>query len=264
MSLSPMLVIAALAAPVAVQATEVFQNTDVTLGYTTQSKDDPVFGTGTSDKKLTTLRLEHFGVHGFGDNYFSIDNFHGKNVGNIPAFSAGGFNAGSFADNTKDQYFIVWNARASVAKLSDSKLAFGFVKDVSAMYRMERASYANFHADHFGPSFDLDVPGFAWFQTDFLLRKADYTGATAADKKSSLYWHTFAILPFEVAGAKFTWTPLLNVNFDKGANGTTTIFQPDLWVKFGASPVELGFRAEYSHYKNFSRTSPTLLAKWNF
>ena len=53
-------------------ATESWQNTNVTVGYTTQSKFDPVFGTGTEDEKLTTVRLEHFGVHEYGDNYFFI------------------------------------------------------------------------------------------------------------------------------------------------------------------------------------------------
>jgi len=72
-------------------ATESWQNTNVTVGYTTESKFDPVFGTGTADKKLTTVRLEHFGVHEYGDNYFFFDTYHGKEVGSFFGFGAGFF-----------------------------------------------------------------------------------------------------------------------------------------------------------------------------
>jgi nucleoside-specific outer membrane channel protein Tsx len=240
----------------ACQAAEVFQNTDLILGYTTQAKPDAVFGTGTSDKKETSLRFEHFGVHGFGDNYFFVDDINGKQVG--------GPTAGSFNFDTKHQYVLVWNARASLSKLTGSKMSFGPVDDVSLMYRLERASYANYSANMIGPSFNLKLPGFAWFQTSFLLNKQDHSFAAADDKKAHLFWHTFAILPFEAGGAKFTFSPLLWVNFAKGGTGTETYIEPDLWVKLGDSPVELGFRAQYHKYDNYSRTTPTLMAKWNF
>lgn len=238
------------------QATEVFQNTSAVLGYTTQAKADPVFGTGTSDEKQTSLRLEHFGVHGFGDNYFFADVLNGNQVG--------GPSAGSFNFDTKNQYVLVWNARVSLSKVTGTKMSFGVIDDVSVMYRMERGSYANYDANMIGPSFNLAVPGFAWFQTSFLYNKQDFSFASADDKKGHLFWHTFAILPFEIGGAKFTFSPLLWVNFSKGGAGTETYLEPDLWVKLGGSPVELGFRAQYHKYDNYSRTTPTLLAKWNF
>ena len=70
-------------------ATESWQNTNVTVGYTTNSKFDPVFGTGTEDEKLTTVRLEHFGVHEYGDNYVFFDTYHGKGVGSYLGDGAG-------------------------------------------------------------------------------------------------------------------------------------------------------------------------------
>lgn len=245
---------AAIAAPA--HATEVFQNTDAVLGYTSNAKADPVFGTGTSDKKQTSLRLEHFGVHGYGDNYFFADVINGSQVG--------GPNAGSFNFDTKNQYVLVWNARLSLSKVTGSKMAFGPVDDVSLMYRMERGSYANYDANMIGPSFNLKLPGFAWFQTSFLYNKQNFSFAGPDEKKGHLFWHTFAILPFELGGAKFTFSPLLWVNFSHGASKTETYIEPDLWVKLGESQVDLGFRAQYHKYKDYSRTSPTLLARWNF
>lgn len=246
------------------QATEVFHITDVTFGYTNKAKFDPVFGTGTSDEKQTVLRLEHLGVHGFGDNYFSIDSFRGDQAGNIPALSAAGVNAGSFADNTKYQYLIFWITRGSLTKLIGAQKGQGLIKDVYAEYRMERGSYANYHSDNVGVSFDLNLPGFTWFQSELLARRSDFTGATAADRKTSLFWHTVAILPFEVAGLNFTFMPLAQVNFSKGPNGTDTFVQPDLWLRIGKTPFEIGYRHEFHKFKNYKRTSPTVMAKWNF
>ena len=72
-----------IAAASSAYAAESWQNTNVTVGYSSESKFDPVFGTGTADEKLTTVRLEHFGVHEYGDNYFFFDTYHGKEVGTI-------------------------------------------------------------------------------------------------------------------------------------------------------------------------------------
>lgn len=249
-------VLGALAAPVAAHAEEVFQSTSLTLGYTTQSKADPVFGSGTDDGKAVGLRFEHFGVNGLGDNYFFADTTQGGQVG--------GPTAGSFGTETKRQYAIVWNGRLSLSKLTGSKVQAGVIDDVSLMYRMERGSYANYAADMVGPSVNLKLPGFAWFQTSLLVNQQRYLGATADDKKSHLFWHTYAIVPFELGGQKFTFAPLVWVNFSRGGVGTETYVEPDLWMKLGSTGVDLGFRAQHHRYANYSRTTPTLMARFNF
>lgn len=240
----------------AAHATEEFQTTSVIAGYTTSAKVDPVFGTGTSNEHQTSIRLEHFGVHGYGDNYFFVEDIRGKQIG--------GPSAGSFNKDTGNMYNLVWNARASFSKISGKKVELGPVSDVSLMYRLERSSYANYSANMLGPSFNLSVPGAAWFQTSFLYDKQDHSFADADAKKGHLFWHTFAIFPFQIGSAKFTFAPLLWVNFSKGSTGTETYVEPDLWVKLGELPVDLGFRAQYHRYSNYSRTTPTLLVRLNF
>ena len=239
-----------------VSATEVFQNTSVTLGVASDNKPDAVFGSGTSDKNQTSVRLEHFGVNGIGDNYFFADVGNGKQVG--------GPTAGSFGFDTERQTAVVWNARASYSKISGNKLDMGVIDDVSLMYRLEVGSYANYTANMIGPSFNLKVPGFAWFQTSFLYDQQTHSFATDDDKKGHLFWHTYAILPFDVGSAKFTFSPLLWVNYSPGANGVETYVEPDLWVKVGQSPVDVGLRVLYHSYNNYSRTTPTLMARINF
>ena len=246
-------------------ATESWQNTNLTVGYTTESEFDPVFGTGTSDEKLTTIRLEHFGVHEYGDNYFFFDVYHGKDVGDF-----NGFGAGSFGEHAEDQYFGVWNPRLSLSKMSGADFSFGIVQDVYLAARFERGSYANFHAENYGVSFDLKLPGFSFFETDFYSRGADFTGDDD-EAGRSLFWRTFAMLPFEVGGLKFTWSPLLLVNFRDDDRDTTVFVQPDLWLKLNEH-FDIGYRHEYATYSEtaaegggtYSRTSPTLLVRWNF
>lgn len=245
-------------------ATESWQNTNLTAGYTTHSKFDPVFGTGTADEKLTTVRLEHFGVHEYGDNYFFFDTYHGKDVGNFL-----GFGAGSFGEQTKEQYFGVWNPRLSLSKVTGGDLSFGIVQDVYLAARIERGSYANFQADNFGVAFDLKVPGFSFFETDFYSRGASFTGDTGNGR--NLFWRTFAMLPFEAAGMKFTWSPLVLVNFRRDERDTTTFVQPDLWMKLNKH-FDVGYRHEYARYSKtasegggtYSRNTPTLMGRWNF
>ncbi len=246
-------------------ATESWQNTNVTIGYTTNSKFDPVFGTGTEDEKLTTLRLEHFGVHEYGDNYFFFDTYHGKGVGNYL-----GDGAGSFGVDTGNQYFGVWNPRLSLSKVSGASLSVGIIKDVNLAARLERGSYANFRADNLGIALDLDVPGFSFFETDLYARRARFTG-DGGDAVDTVFWRTFAILPFEVGGLQFTWSPLLLVNFNNEDRGTTVFVQPDLWLKIN-SHFDIGYRHEYARYKrtdaegggSYSRHMPTLQVRWNF
>ncbi|HRP26012.1 outer membrane protein OmpK [Thauera sp.] len=246
-------------------AVESWQNTNVNIGYTTNSKFDPVFGTGTEDKKLTTVRLEHFGVHEYGDNYFFFDTYHGKGVGNF--FGDG---AGSFGEETGNQYFGVWNPRLSLSRISGKDLSFGIIKDVNLAARLERGSYANFRADNLGLAFDLDVPGFSFFETDFYGRRARFTG-DGGDAVKTLFWRTFAILPFEFGGFQFTWSPLLLVNFNNEERGTTVFVQPDLWLKIN-SHFDIGYRHEYARYSKtdaegggtYSRHTPTLQLRWNF
>lgn len=247
------------------RATESWQNTNVNVGYTTQSKFDPVFGTGTADEKLTTVRLEHFGVHEYGDNYFFVDTYHGKGVGNYL-----GDGAGSFGVETENQYFGVWNPRLSISRISGANLSFGIIKDVNLAARLERGSYANFRADNFGIALDLDIPGFSFFETDLYARRARFTG-DGGDAVNTLFWRTFAILPFELGGLRFTWSPLLLVNFNNEDRDTTVFVQPDLWLKIN-SHFDIGYRHEYARYSRtaaegggtYSRHTPTLQLRWNF
>jgi hypothetical protein len=69
------------------------------------------------------------------------------------------------------------------------------------------------------------VPGIAFFQTDLYYRTDRFTGDTSS-----------------------------------GGN----VLQPDLTVPKGSTGLEVGWRQERHQYKNYTRNTPTLIAKWNF
>lgn len=237
---------------------EVFQVTSFTLAYTEKAEFDPLYGTGTDDEKLTTFRLDHYGVHGFGDNYLMAEVYRGKNVGNIPSFPG----AGSFGDNTKSQSFIVFNPRVSLGKVGGKSFSFGAVKDLYLAARLEYASYGNFLSDNIGISADWRIPGTTLFLTDFYSRNDEFTGDTTSSR--NLFFRNVIVAPFQLSGLKFNFVSTLYINDRKDYFGTQTFLQPDLTVLLGNTGLELGYRHEMQRYRNYSRNTPTLLAKWNF
>lgn len=236
-----------------VVAAEDFSITSATLLYTNKSIADPVLGTGTDNKKLSTLQLEHFGGNSFGDIYIDAEVFNGDRVG--------GPNSGSFGASTQNQTLIVFNPRLSLTKTTGQNFAMGPISDVSLIARFERASYADFRSDNFGVSFNFKVPGFAYLESGILRRSTNfYTG--------KVLWRTVWFAPLEVGSAKLHFNGLLLVNGTDN-NGTEVFARPELMYQFDSKGAfQAGMRIEHHRYqlngKDFSRTSPNLMAKWTF
>jgi nucleoside-specific outer membrane channel protein Tsx len=232
---------------------EEFSVTSATIMYTAKSKSDPVLGTGTSDEKLHTLQLEHFGGNAWGDVYIDAEVYNGRQVG--------GAGSGSFGADTHNQNLIVFNPRLSLGKTTGTKFEFGPISDVALIARFERASYADFRSDNFGVSFNFKVPGFAYFESGILRRSTNFYSGKAL-------WRTVWFAPIDLGGAKLHFNGMLLVN-GTDANGTETFARPELLYQFGAKDTfQAGVRVEYHGYKiaglNYRRTSPTLMAKWVF
>lgn len=245
-------IVAALSMPLGVGSAvaEEFSNTDVQFLYSTRSKADAVNGTGTRDEKLWAMRAEHFGTWSHGDNYLFLDLYQGNQVG--------GPGAASFGGDGKRQYFFGWVPRLSLSKLTGRDLSAGFVRDVYLAYRMERASYGDFSADNYGVSFNLAVPGTAFFEQDFYARKTNY------DNGTKFLSRTVWLAPFSVGPLNMHFDGLLLVKTtDK--NGTDVFAQPDLLVDLlPKGQMQAGVRLEHHSHRNYSRTSPFAMLKWVF
>lgn len=246
--LSVLAIAAVLAALGGTASAEDFSSTDLQLLYGTNSKEDASNGTGTSDGKLTFLRAEHFGTWSLGDNYLDLDLFQGNQVG--------GAGAGSFGNDAHRQYFFIWVPRISLTKLAGIDLTGNFVKNIYAAYRMERASYGDFRADNYGISFDLAVPGTAFFEQDFYARQTNF------DTGTKFMSRTVWLAPFDVGSVKAHFDGLLLVKTTT-STGTDIFAQPDLL--FDVLPqgkLQAGVRFEYHKHNDYSRFTPMAMLKW--
>lgn len=232
---------------------EDYSLTDVQLLYTHEAEADPVNGTGTRDEKLTTVRFEHFGTHRWGDNYFSLDLFRGKEVG--------GAGAGSFGDSARVQSFFVYMPRFSLGKLTGTSMQLGPLQDVGLTTRFELASYGNYRAIAPGVSLSWKVPGLAYLETALYGRHSNFSGTHPLLR---VVW----LAPFELGGWKFHADGLLLVSRPDDL-GTNVLFQPELRVALDAAgKLEAGVRVEHARYRlagsGYSRTTPNLMLRWNF
>lgn len=249
---TPLICAGLLAAAHAVHA-EDFSLTDVQVLYTNKARADAVNGTGTVDEKLTTIRFEHFGTHAYGDNYFSLDLFRGKEVG--------GATAGSFGASPRMQSFFVYMPRLSISKISGTPMQFGPLQDVGLTARFEVASYGDYHATAPGVSLTWKVPGLAYLETALYRRQSNFSDAHALLR-------VVYLAPFDMGGLKFNADGLLLVSRPDNL-GTNVLFQPELRVALpGASKLEAGLRIEHASYNaggtSYSRTTPNLMLRWNY
>lgn len=241
--------IAALTGTGTVLAAE-FQVANLNALYTTRSKADPVLGTGTDDEKLKTWQFEYFAGFKYGDVYVDAELYNGENVG--------GAGSGSFGGNSPNQSLLVFNPRLSLGKISGRNLAFGPIADVSLIARYERASYADFRSYNHGISFNFNVPGFAYFESGILRRNTNFY------KGEKLWRSVLMSKPFAGERLRFNLLSLVN---GTGVNGTEVFLRPELlWAIDAKGSFQAGLRYEIHRYKiegrDYSRNSPTLMAKW--
>ena len=229
---------------------EDFSLTDVQAYYTTRAKADPGDGTGTRNEDLAVLRAEHYGTWAYGNNYIDLDLFMGTQVGGKGAGAGGG--------DASHQFFFTYQPRLSLGALFGSGTGTGLVKDVFAVYRMERGSYGDFRADNFGLSLDVAVPGTAFFEQDFLARSTNF------DRSTKFLSRTVWLAPFDVHGLGVHFDALVLIK-STDASGTDVFAQPDLL--FDLLPkgrLQLGTRLEYHSARAYSRFTPYVLLKWIF
>lgn len=103
------------------------------------------------------------------------------------------------------------------------------------------------------------MPGIAFFETDLYYRTDRFTGDTSSG--GNVFSRTVVMTPITVGGLKLNFAALLLINKRKDAQGTEVFLQPDLTVPIGSTGLEVGWRQERHQYKNYTRNTPTLIAK---
>ncbi len=127
-----------------------WQNNSLTYLYGTDFQVDP--------KTQQTVTFEHVSGWNFGDLFFFIDSIH--------------YNGDKNARGDNSSYYGEFSPRLSFGKLSGQDLSVGPIKDVllAATYEFGRGDLHNYLL---GPGFDLDIPGFDYFQLNTYYRRAD-------------------------------------------------------------------------------------------
>ncbi|RHW22358.1 outer membrane protein OmpK [Pseudomonas jilinensis] len=127
-----------------------WQNNSLTYLYGTDFQVDP--------KTQQTVTFEHASGWNFGDLFFFIDSIH--------------YNGDKNARGDNSSYYGEFSPRLSFGKLSGQDLSVGPIKDVllAATYEFGRGDLHNYLL---GPGFDLDIPGFDYFQLNTYYRRAD-------------------------------------------------------------------------------------------
>ncbi|WP_312154873.1 outer membrane protein OmpK, partial [Pseudomonas sp.] len=105
-----------------------------------------------------TFTFEHADGWKYGDNFIFVDKifYQGKKD----------------ASNGPNTYYGEISPRLSFGKIFDQKIAFGPVKDVLLAMTYEFGE-GDTEAYLIGPGFDLDIPGFDYFQLNFYQRTTD-------------------------------------------------------------------------------------------
>ncbi len=105
-----------------------------------------------------TVTFEHADAWKYGDNFFFLDRifYNGKPDQNLGPST----------------YYGEFTPRLSMGKIFDRSFAFGPVKDVLLAMTYEFGE-GDTNSYLFGPGFDLDVPGFDYFQLNFYQRHTD-------------------------------------------------------------------------------------------
>lgn len=228
-------------------AAEDYSLTNLQMFYTNNAKSDVGTGTGTSDEKLAVFRFEHYGTWKYGNNYINLDYFRGRDLG--------GEGAGSFGGDTKDSTFFVYVPRISLKQTFGWGGGDGFVKDIYLAGRLELASYGDFHANNVGVSFDLAVPGTAFFEQDFYVRRTNF------DDGNQWLSRTLWLAPFKLGSLGAHYDGLVLIKSADTA-GTDLFTQQDLLIDVvPRGMVQAGVRLEYHRTDDDARFSPYLLLK---
>ncbi|MCF5054215.1 outer membrane protein OmpK [Pseudomonas sp.] len=105
-----------------------------------------------------TVTFEHADAWKYGDNFFFLDRifYNGKEDGNV-------------GPNT---YYGEFSPRLSFGKILDKDLSLGPIKDVLLAFTYEFGEGDN-ESYLLGPAFDLNIPGFDYFQLNFYQRQTE-------------------------------------------------------------------------------------------
>lgn len=238
-----------------------WSDTEVQLLRGTQFRDE----SNNTHNSRTIMTLQHASGYKYGRNFFFVDAAKVRDT----------------SDNFEELYFEYYHT-LSYTKVAGADWSKQFIKDVGFTaginYGTNNAAFrANPKVLLFGPTFDLNIPGFAFFNVDVLSYKdtgrfRGFGGGSLCGNSNTTYQLTPAWkLPFQLGSAKFSFEGFVDVIGNHGSCKTQVLTQPqlrwDVGNHFGKpDSVYLGFEYQYWHNKfginNRNESFPQALLVW--
>lgn len=199
------------------------------------------------DTAKSIITLQHASGYKYGRNFFFVDMLK--------------------SDSTDGRYGEIYGEyyhTLSISKLQGQDWSKNFLKDVGVTaginYGSKNSTFGpNPQVYLLGPTFDLNVPGFAFFNVDVLAYSdhgtySGFGGGKLCGDSGTTYQVTPAwLLPFSIGSAKFSFTGFMDIIGSHGTCARQILTQPqlrwDVGNHFGKpDTVFLGF--EYQYWKN--------------
>ncbi|KJK15776.1 outer membrane protein OmpK [Pseudomonas sp. NPDC087612] len=188
-----------------------------------------------------TVTFEHADAWKYGDNFIFVDKIF--------------YNGDKDFNNGPNTYYGEISPRLSFGKIFDQKLAFGPVKDVLLAMTYEFGE-GDTESYLIGPGFDLDIPGFDYFQLNFYQRHTE--GSRAGDN----VWQITPVWSYTIPVGKsdilidgfMDWVVDNDATSRRGTYHANLHFNPQVKydlgkaLNWGEKQLYVGF--EYDYWKN--------------
>lgn len=162
----------------------------------------------------------------------------------------------------------------SLAKILGRDLSFGIVKDFGATLGVNLGEnmdspQSGFRAWLYGVTVDFDLPGFDYFNVDFLRQRVTETADIGTSWQITPVWK----LPFEIAGTKWSFEGFADFIAENHYAARQTLAQPQLRLDVGdlfgnSGHLYLGIEYQYWHnkygIKGLHDNVPQALLLWRF
>lgn len=224
------------------QAEMFWSDNSITLLYG-ENYENP-FG---DDRDLTTMTLEHVSGHNWGDVFMFVDRHDG-------------------GDDNLTEIYGELSPRFSLSALSGSKLEFGPIKDVLIATTYEFNNWDNDFASGnqdnylYGVGLDWNIPGLAFFQTNFYQVSND--NIEDDQQLTVVYGAPFSVGSVDVmVDGYIDWSTGENENQKSDFH-----FNPQVRADVGKfmgitkSKLEVGFEYSYWHNKFGSATDESVFS----
>lgn len=225
---------------------ESFSTTNIQLLYGSNFHDN-YYGNNTSDGKMTTLTLEHFGIWNFGDHFFFID----MKSGNFLDFAGN-------PTTSRSRIYSEWAPRLSLSAITGNDLGFLIFKDFFLAGQINRDG-EGFKADMAGIGVDLTIPGFHLLSVHGYLRK---------DNLNKRTWQTTTVWMIPL-GPWLSCEGFIDVHGSDN-NSTEIHTQPQLLInmgkagKLGFDTLMLGIEWYYHHNRHLDSSVLQAMVKWTW